>query len=422
MVIEQAESGPDHHLSIALRVPCNPKPRSHVVIVPWNSLCHAQCFFRRRVERVQRRKQRRDFHVVPHSIVDGHVPVCPPTVLKEQPDRKIVEWLVRLPDALNVRRRYPQSVRLQSCGSRKREFASGACSIVAGAGCRAVAIMECVVRHRGCCESAEVDHTAVIQLEYLRLPGSQLNQVVVPAHLECVISADQAHVIREFESPLDAVHCRVRLAPKVRETGNVHADVASARKLGESEMQSTPRYLGSEFVKPCGAQNGVMLEHDVEVPRLVYAGTRSRVLSEGLVLRRGLNPRHQRRRHSDTKERVVLTIPFLVQPQRPKAGLLRYRKVSAQRIQRLIRSGERHHRIVVAECRRDRRRRTNHVPYGRPNWTGHWNGKVCAWTWIQTKVRRHRSKIQSIQSHTRCRTHEHTVLHSKRLERGDSRL
>ena len=49
------------------------------MIIARNSLHHAQRFFRGGIERIQRRKQRRNFHVVPQSIVDSKVLVGAPT-------------------------------------------------------------------------------------------------------------------------------------------------------------------------------------------------------------------------------------------------------------------------------------------------------------------------------------------------------
>src|SRR5690348_9730509 len=68
VIVEQAESRSYHGLSVALGVPRDAEARSHVVIVPRNSFLNAKRFFRRSVERIQRRKQRRDFHVVTHSV------------------------------------------------------------------------------------------------------------------------------------------------------------------------------------------------------------------------------------------------------------------------------------------------------------------------------------------------------------------
>src|SRR5690242_14024014 len=262
VIIEQAESRSYHGLSVALGVPRDAEARSHVVVVARNSFLNAKRFFCRSVERIQRRKQRRDFHVVAYSVVESQVPIRAPAVLKKEPDREIIERLVRLADALNISSGNSQTVGLQAGGSEELDDLTGWQSH--GVGKRAV-------RHRGSRKTAEIDDAAIIQLEDLRLAGTQLDQVVIPTHLEGVISADQTHMVCEFEAPLDAVHRRVRLASEVGEARNVHADIASARQLGKSKMQAAASHLCPELVEAGGAQYRVVLEDDVEVSRLIQA-------------------------------------------------------------------------------------------------------------------------------------------------------
>ena len=107
----------------------------------------------------------------------------------------------------------------------------------------------------------------------MRLFRAQLDEVVIAADLERMAAADQRHMVCEFEAPFDAIHCRVRFAPEIGEPGDIDADIGATGELRKAEVQPAPRDLRAEFVERLVADNGVMLEGDIQVPRLVVPGT-----------------------------------------------------------------------------------------------------------------------------------------------------
>src|SRR5262249_30355305 len=133
-------------------------------------------------------------------------------------------------------------------------------------------------RERGSGESAEVHVATKIQFEDLRLCGTQLNEIGVDAELEIVAAPSLGKHVREFVAALDAVDGGIRFASEIGKSRNVDADFAAARHLRETEVQAATGILEAELVDGGIAEDRVVLESDVEVARLVVAGSRAGVL------------------------------------------------------------------------------------------------------------------------------------------------
>src|ERR1700692_4992041 len=96
--------------------------------------------------------------------------VSAPAVLNEKSINVIVEGLIGRADALNVRRGYSQAIGLQAGGA----WESDGLTVAEGYG---VGESKGVGR-----EAAEVYVAAKIKCENLRFGGTQLDDVVIPAH------------------------------------------------------------------------------------------------------------------------------------------------------------------------------------------------------------------------------------------------
>ncbi len=94
-------------------------------------------------------------------------------------------------------------------------------------------------------------------------------------------------------------------------------------------MQAAASVLEAGFVEIAIADNGVVLESDVEVAGLRQASAGAGVLPEDLVLRSGRLAGDERRRNANAKERIIAIAPTLIQAAGPEAGLFGDRVVSA---------------------------------------------------------------------------------------------
>src|SRR5579871_2166242 len=269
MIVEESITDAHDSFAVAARIPCDSKAGRNVVIVARNSFDHAQRFFCGGVDSRGRRKQRRNFHIVTNAVVNCQFLGELPRVLREESDRNVVEWLIRIADALDVRRRYAKPVRLSAVGRRN-----------AGAEQR---------------QAAEVHVAAKIQFEDLCFRGTQLNQVEVSAELEIVSAPGFFQNIRELESALNAVNRGVRFTTKVSEAGNIHADLIATWKRRESEVQTAARKLEAELIDGRWVDNRVVLKGGVKVARLIQPDARARILAKYLDLRGRLNTGHKRR-------------------------------------------------------------------------------------------------------------------------------
>src|ERR1700722_4316993 len=154
-----------------------------------------------------------------------------PTVLNEKSINVIVEGLIGSADALNVRGRYPQTIRLQAGGARKSNGLT-------------VAERHEVGESKGVGrEAAEVYVAAKIKCENLRFGGTQLDDVLIPAHFEGVPAANERNVIGEFRAALDAIDCGIWFAAEISVARDVDADVGAAGQLRKTEVQAATSKL-----------------------------------------------------------------------------------------------------------------------------------------------------------------------------------
>src|SRR5712692_11419023 len=214
MVVEHPEARADNSLAIAGGIPGQTNAGGDIVIVARNSFHNAESLLRGGIHGGSRREERTDFRVIAHTVIDSQVPVQPPVVLEEVAHRDIIEGIVGISDSLDVRGRNSQAIGLQACCARQGDSGN------------AVRKTE-----RGGRKAAEVHDTAEIKFKNLRLLGAQLNEIEVGARLESVMAAHDGQVVRELESPLDAIHSGVRLASEVRKPRYIHADIGATRKL-----------------------------------------------------------------------------------------------------------------------------------------------------------------------------------------------
>ncbi len=268
MVIKNAVTCANDSLAIASGIPSHTKARRHIVKVAGDSFDDAEGLFRRGVDSRKGRKEGRDLHVVANAIVKSQAAAETPAVLPEEAEGKVVERLIGIANALDVSGRDSETVGLHG----SRPWQSGH--------------SRNVVRKtkRGGRKPAEVYVAAEVEFEDLFFGRAELNHVSVRAHLEIVSAADKAEVVREFESPFDTIDRGVGLAAKVREPGDIHGDLIAAGKLREAKVQAAARDLHAELIEVRSADDGVMLESEVEVTGLVVAGPRTGVLSEHLIL------------------------------------------------------------------------------------------------------------------------------------------
>src|SRR6266852_280065 len=113
--------------------------------------------------------------------------------------------------------------------------------------------------------TAEVDVAAKIELEDLLLFGTQLDEVGIRAEFKSVTTVGDGDVVGELEAALDAIDGRVGFTAKITEARDIHGDIGTARQIGEAEMNSAARVLEAKFIEGSVAENGVVLEGDVEI-------------------------------------------------------------------------------------------------------------------------------------------------------------
>ncbi len=324
VIVEEAVTGADDRLAISRRVPCQTEAWSDVFVVAGNALDNAESLFGGGVDRSGRGEQRADFDIISDTVVYDELAGQLPAVLREEAHGNVVKRLVRVPNTLNVSDGDPQAIGLQAIGAGQRR-AEGR-------------------------EAAEVDVAAEIELEDLRFRGAQLDEVVVAAEFEGVLAANEADLVGEFGAALDAIDGGVRLAAEIGDARNVDADVAAAGKLRESEVQAAAGVLEAGFVEIAIADNGVVLESDVEVAGLRQASAGAGVLPEDLVLRSGRLAGDERRRNANAKERIVAIAPTLIQAAGPETGFFGDRVVSADGVDSHVGSGEWRQARAVGEA------------------------------------------------------------------------
>src|ERR1700687_1357526 len=204
MVVKEAIAHADNGFSISGRIPRKTEAWGNIVVIAWNAFHNPQGLFRCGVDGGGRREQRCNFHVVTHAVIQSQLAIHAPGILREEAERKVVERLIRVSDALDVGGRNTQAIGLQSgCAGQTCESAAEA----------------------GCGDSPKIDVAAKIQFENLRLCRTQLDQVDVGAKLESVVSPDFRDGIREFRSALNAVHGRVRLTAEIGYAGNIDSNL-----------------------------------------------------------------------------------------------------------------------------------------------------------------------------------------------------
>src|SRR6516225_4642198 len=232
MVIEHAVAGADDRLAISDGIPRQAKARGHVVVIARYAFDNPEGLFRCGVHRRRRSKQRADFDIVAHPIIDGEMPVQEPAFLLKERYGVVVERLVGVPDSFDVGGGHPETVRLDRGGAGQGD----ACDAVRKA-------------KSGRRKPAKIHITAEVEFENLRLVGAQLDEVEIASDLESVAATDKRQVVCEFEAALDAIDRRIRLAAEVRGPGNIDADVGAAGKLRIAKMQAPAGNLRAEFVE-----------------------------------------------------------------------------------------------------------------------------------------------------------------------------
>ena len=170
-----------------------------------------------------------------------------PTILSKETHGDVIERVVGISNALDVRSGNSQAVRLQGSCARQRGDAR---NIVRKAEGR-------------CGEAAKIHVATEVEFEDLRLFGAQLDEVVIAADFESVAAANERQMVREFEAALDAVHGGVGLSPKISKPGDVDADVGAAWKRRVPKVQAAARDLRAELVEDFVGDDGVVLEGDV---------------------------------------------------------------------------------------------------------------------------------------------------------------
>src|ERR1700675_1639141 len=145
--------------------------------------------------------------------------VSAPAVLNEKSINVIVEGLIGSANALNVRRGYSQAIGLQAGGA----WESDGLTVAER---HRVGESKAVGR-----EAAEIYVAAKIKCENLGFGGTQLDDVVIPAHFEGVPAANERDGSGELRAALDAIDCGVWFAAEISVTRNVDADVGTAGQL-----------------------------------------------------------------------------------------------------------------------------------------------------------------------------------------------
>jgi hypothetical protein len=324
MIVEESEASADYRLAVSGGIERYTKAWSHVVVIAGDAFDYAESLFRCGVDRRRGREERADFHVIADAKIEGELAVQFPTILSEKAHGNVVEGLLGISDALNVRGGDAQAVGLQPDRPGKRDAGDGIREAESGSG-----------------EAAEVDVPAEIELENLCFGGAELNKVIVAAELEGVLAADDADLVRKFRASLDAIHGGIWLAAEVGIAGNVDTNVAAAGKLGKTKMQAAASVLEARFIEIAIANDRVVLKSQIEVAGLRETGTRAGVLSEDLILRSRWLPSDERRRNANAKERIVAITPALIDAAGPQTGLLGDRVIAANGIESNIRSRQR---------------------------------------------------------------------------------
>src|SRR5436309_4638707 len=254
MIIKQTVTGTDDSLTVTCWIPGQSNARSHIVVIARDAFPNAKGLFRGRVHGGCWREERTDFYVVAHTVIDGQVAVHAPAILKKEAHGDIVKRIVGIADALDVRSRNSQTIRLQSRGARQGNSGS------------AVRKTEC-----RCRESAKVHVAAEVQLKNLRLGRAQLDQIQIAAHLEGVLAVDQTDVVREFKPALDAVHRGVRFAPEIPKSGDIHRDIGAPRELWKTKVNPPAGDLRAEVMKCRVADDAGVLKRRVDIAGVVVA-------------------------------------------------------------------------------------------------------------------------------------------------------
>src|ERR1700726_4527607 len=102
MVVKEAVAGADHSLAIAPGIPSQANAGSNIFVVAGDALDDTELFFGSGVNGGGGRKERADFDVIAHAVVNRELAGGSPGVLGKETEGKIVKRRVGLPDALNV--------------------------------------------------------------------------------------------------------------------------------------------------------------------------------------------------------------------------------------------------------------------------------------------------------------------------------
>jgi len=309
VIVEEAIAGADDGFAVTSGIPSDAEAGGDVAIVAGKAFDDAEGLLRLGVDRRGRSKKRGNFDVVADAVVDGEFPSNAPRVLAEEGEGYVVKGHVGVSDTLDINRGIAEAVGLRVGDSGQTGSER---------------------------EAAKGDVATEVELEDLLLFGAELDEVGVGADLESVAATGDGAVIAELEAALDAVHGRVGFPAEVGDTGDVNAKAGAPGEIRITEVHAAAGELEAEFVEGGVAQDGVVLEGDVEVGALVEANARTGVLAEDLVLRSGLHAVGQCGRNADAKEGRVPGVPALVKTSRPQASFFVDREIAAQFIQRNV--------------------------------------------------------------------------------------
>jgi len=87
----------------------------------------------------------------------------------------------------------------------------------------------------------------------------------VTAHLEGVLAADEGDVVREFESPLDAIDSGVWFPAEIGKPGILTAIRSPPGSCEKPEVQTAASDLHAEFIEGRIAGEGIVLKGKVQV-------------------------------------------------------------------------------------------------------------------------------------------------------------
>src|SRR5260370_14434984 len=109
MVVEEAVGHGDKGFAVAGWIPGQTEAWGDVVVIARNAFDNAQGFFRGGVDGSGRSEQRSNFHVITDALIQSQLAFNAPGILCEKAEGEIVEGLVGVADALDVRRRNSQT-------------------------------------------------------------------------------------------------------------------------------------------------------------------------------------------------------------------------------------------------------------------------------------------------------------------------